>query len=149
MKKSGLADSPFFTQPPTPAAGAPTPKRTTRLSPPKVVKSQKKNNPPVKHESVTPRHHDTRRDTTIPRDHDGIIEGVRKAVKAFGKEAATYRFTAEEKKALADIIYTYQGQRIKTNGNEITRIALNFLVRDYEANGERSILHKVIQALNA
>ena len=51
---------------------------------------------------MTPRYHDT----TVPRYHAtkqpkvyGVaIEPVRKAVKEFGKEAATHRFTEAEKK---------------------------------------------------
>ena len=77
-----------------------------------------------------------------------MIEVVRKAVREFGKEAATHRFTLDEKKAIADIIYSYKGQRIKTSENEIARIAVNFIVSDYEQYGEHSVLHKVIQALH-
>ena len=83
-----------------------------------------------------------------PRAHETLIEAVRKAVREFGKEAATYRFTLEEKQALADLIYRYKGQRIKTSENEIARIAVNFIVRDYEAQGEQSVLHQVLQALH-
>ena len=97
---------------------------------------------------MTPRHHDTSRDTTLPRYHDAMVEVVRKSVKEFGKEAATHRFTLEEKKAVADIIYAYKGRSIKTSENEIARIAINFVINDYEENGENSILHKVLDALN-
>src|SRR5262249_49771872 len=61
-------------------------------------------------------HHDTTVDTKQPRNHDTmqpsyqseIIETVRKALVQVGKEAATYRFTREEKKALGDIVYTFK-----------------------------------------
>ena len=59
------------------------------------------------------------------------------------------RLTQEEKSQVNDIEYTYQRQGIKTSGNEIGRIALNFLLADYKANGEQSILAKVIEALKA
>src|SRR5437764_4589729 len=49
-----------------------------------------------------------------------IFEGVRKAVKQIGKEAATHRFTLEEKNELADIEYTYKRQGIRTSENEST-----------------------------
>jgi hypothetical protein len=42
----------------------------------------------------------------ISLDQDIITESIRKAVRHLGKEAATYRFTQEEKKALADIVYS-------------------------------------------
>jgi hypothetical protein len=87
-------------------------------------------------------------DTTIPLSQNEIIEIIRKAVKHLGKEAATYRFTLEEKKALSDIVYSYKGSGIRTSENELTRIAINFLVEDYRNNGENSILAKVIERLN-
>ena len=149
-KKGGLADSPFFS--------SPQPQADIPLRPQKV-KSKPKSKPtsrittaskptmPSNHDTVIPRHHDTALDTMPPRYHDAIIEIVRKAVKEFGKEAATYRFTVEEKKALRNIIYAYGGQNIKTSENEIARIAINFMVTDYEENGENSVLHKVMLAL--
>jgi hypothetical protein len=93
---------------------------------------------------MSPRHHDT----VIPRYHDTIIEIIRAAVKQFGKEAATHRWTPEEKRAVANIIYTYKTQGIRTNENEIARIAVNYVVADFEANGENSILDQVLKALN-
>jgi len=92
------------------------------------------------HDPMPPRHHDT----VIP----PLIETVRKAVKQIGKEAATHRFTPEEKQALADILYTYGRRGYKTSENEIARIAINWLVLDYKENGEESVLAKVIQALH-
>ena len=72
--------------------------------------------------TVTPR----RRDTTTPNNETSdtasnrgtepkinnedisvtTMETIRKAVKQFGKEAATHRFTIQEKNVLADIVYT-------------------------------------------
>ncbi|MHA2231285.1 MAG: hypothetical protein ACXAB4_02215 [Candidatus Hodarchaeales archaeon] len=86
-------------------------------------------------------------DTTIPRYHD-TIEIIRKAVKDYGKEAATHRFTQDEKKAIAEIIFNFNGMDIKTSENEITRIAVNFVIRDYKENGNKSILAMVLNALN-
>ncbi len=61
-------------------------------------------------DTVIPRHHDTMQpsnhDTTIPEQEEDMLEIVRKAVKQIGKEAATYRFTVEEKQMLRDIKYT-------------------------------------------
>ena len=50
-----------------------------------------------------------------------MLEEVRKAARQIGKEAATHRFTAIEKRQLADSVYTYARQGIKTSENEITR----------------------------
>jgi len=108
-------------------------------------------------DTVIPRHHDTKHDTTVSINHDtmtsmdeeDILETVRKAVKQVGKEAATQRLTLEEKQALADIEYSYKRQGMKTSGNEIMRIATNYIVKDYQKNGERSVLAQVLRKLNS
>ena len=103
-------------------------------------------------DTTTPRYHDTTvsryHDTTIPHIHGVTIDTVRKAVKEFGKEAATHRFTEAEKKGVADLIYTYKNQGIKTSENEIARISINFVMEDFRVNGENSVLYKIIKALN-
>ena len=96
---------------------------------------------------------DTKRDAAIPR-YRGIttpamVKRIRKAVRQLGKEAATHRFTREEKDAIARIVFTYGQQGVKTCENEITRIGLNWLMEDYQANGKGSVLHKVLAALQA
>jgi hypothetical protein len=78
----------------------------------------------------------------------GIVETLRKAVKFVGKEAFFGRFTPEEKRMLADAAYTYKRRGFKTSENEITRIAVNFILQDQQANGENSILEQVLKALN-
>ena len=104
-------------------------------------------------DTMIPRHHDTtvsrNHDTTTPQHDIDIFEVVRKAVKQIGKEAATHRFTLEEKNLLADIEYTYKRRGIKTSENEITRIAINYLIEEYRQNGEESILAKILKRLNS
>jgi hypothetical protein len=79
-----------------------------------------------------------------------IIEIIRKIVKTPAKEEVLYvRLTKEEKQQLGDIEYTYDRQDIDTSANELGRIAVNFLIEDYKANGENSILAKVLTALHA
>jgi hypothetical protein len=79
-----------------------------------------------------------------------IIETIRKIVKNPAKEEVLYiRVTKEEKNQLGDIEYTYDRQDIETSANELGRIAVNFLIADYKANGEHSILAKVLTALHA
>ena len=149
MKKSGLADSPFFSMPEKQkVASAPlSDKPLDKKAPSKEIERIRKpkgTTTPSNRDTTTPRNHDT----TVSRYHDTIIEVVRKAVKELGKEAATHRFTLKEKKAIASIIYTYKSRSIKTSENEIARIAINFVVEDYHENGKTSILHKVLKALN-
>ena len=100
---------------------------------------------PRHHATNQPRHHAT----MTPLAQSDIIESVRKSVKQIGKEAATHRFTLEEKNLLTDIEYTYKRQGIRTSENEITRIAINFFIEDYRHNGEQSILAKILKALNS
>ncbi len=89
------------------------------------------------------------RDTMASRYHGEAVETIRRAVRVVGKEAATYRFSPEEKARMADLIYTYKRQGIRTSENEVSRIALNFIFQDYEENGEGSVLAKVLEALNS
>src|SRR5947209_5482554 len=102
---------------------------------------------------MIPRYHDTvipsTHDTIVTPPQDDVIEIVRKAVKQIGKEAATQRLTLEEKQALADIEYRYKRQGLRTSGNEITRIAINYVIDDYRKNGENSLLAKVLKRLNS
>lgn len=113
-------------------------KKTASPTPPKEPKEEER-------DTTTPRH----RDTTQPSYQDATIETIRGAVKQLGKEAATHRFTQKEKKDLADIVYRYKGEGIRTSENEITRISINFLVEDYQRNGKDSILARVLERLNA
>ena len=156
MKKSGLADSPFF------APSQPNTVSTTPLvsTPPAQIELEKKIEiaknekieQAINHDTMTPRNRDTTvsryHETKQPQVHGVAIELVRKAVKEFGKEAATHRFTTAEKKDVADLIYTYKNTGIRTSENEVTRIAVNFIIEDYKENGENSILHKILEALN-
>jgi hypothetical protein len=78
-----------------------------------------------------------------------LIETIRRTVKKSGKEVSFVRLSQTEKDLLADIVYTYKRQGMKTTENEINRIAINFLLEDYKRNGEESMLAKVIEALLA
>lgn len=110
--------------------------------------ASKKPRRPSNRDTTTPRNHAIMTSSMTSRHHDTMIEIVRKSVKVFGKEPSTHRLTPEEKKAIIDIVYAYKSTGIKTSENEIARIAIDFLVNDYKENGENSILHKVLKALN-
>lgn len=88
-------------------------------------------------------------DTVIPRNHDTtLLEEVRKATKEFGKEAATHRFTQEEKRAITEIIYHYKQEGIRTSENEIVRIATNWLIQDHRKEKSASFLDKALNAIH-
>jgi hypothetical protein len=86
--------------------------------------------------------------TVIPQDQGTIHEEIRKAMKVYGKEAATHRFTSAEKAAMAEIIFAYTQKGIRTNENEITRIAINFIIKDYRLNKKKSTLHNILKLIN-
>lgn len=156
MKKSGLADSPFFTQahqtqPTPPSPEPPTVERKVRAISDQQSRLKPRTQPddqvmtkPFNRETEQP----SNRETMVSRYHDTIIEAIRIAVKRPGKEAATHRFTMEEKKALSDIIYAYKNQGIKTSEIEITRIAVNHILRDHKEGGRNSLLDKVLRLLH-
>ncbi|MDQ2784760.1 MAG: hypothetical protein M3Y58_07135 [Chloroflexota bacterium] len=130
------------TPPPT---EQPTQERDAPLEETAPREMPKARQPPRRKEPNTP----SNRDTMVSRHHGETVETIRRAVRVVGKEAATYRFSPEEKARMADLIYTYKRQGIRTSENEVSRIALNFIFQDYEQNGEGSVLAKVLEALNS
>ena len=86
--------------------------------------------------------------TMQPDKQDDVVEYIRQAVRQIGKEAGTYRITREEKKALMEICYSFRLGGIRTSENEITRIAINYLIRDHKSNPKDSILERVIEAIH-
>jgi len=78
-----------------------------------------------------------------------VIEHIRKTVKVFGKEVSYVRLTVAEKQRLTDLVYAYKRKGMKVAENEINRIAVNLMLEDYSANGPRSVLARVIEALLA
>ena len=149
-----LADSPFFEKTPTPLLAE---KEIDKEIEPKVKKQkQGRAEEPIKRDTATPLYHDSTQASNNASMHasnhslieESIIETIRKAVKDVGKDSATYRFTPEEKKALLELSFSYKMQGYKTSENELTRIAINFILEDHKQNGQNSILRKVLEALN-
>jgi len=87
--------------------------------------------------------------TATSSDQADLIELIRKNVKPVGKEAAFCRFTPEEKSALGDIIYIYKRNGVRTSENEVVRVAVNWLIENYHADGQHSVLAQVLERLNA
>ena len=83
---------------------------------------------------------------------DGLaetVEAIRKVVKVTGREVSFVRLSQHEKDQLADIVYMYKRRGRKTTETEINRIAVNFILEDFRANGEASVLARVLEALQA
>ena len=115
MKKSGLADSPLFVTPLLTDTIDIKKKKHTKIGDLKDLGK-----------TTCPPHNEI----TEPLAHDTTVEVIRKAVKKIGKEAATHRFSQDEKKAISIIVYNYKNRNIRTCENEITRVAINFIIYD-------------------
>ena len=132
-----LADSPFFVKPIV--------KKEERIRKPKQDES---GNKASLSESMQVSNNASMHASNQPLTQETIIETIRKAVKDVGKDSATYRFTPEEKKALLELGFSYKMLGYKTSENELTRIAINFLLEDHRQNGKNSVLQRVLDALN-
>jgi len=112
-----------------------------------TVSANQETLPPRQSETENPRHpalsEYARGGTMTPT----MLKPLRQAVRQIGKEAATYRFTREEKDKLAETIYAQGRAGIRTCENEIVRIAVNWLIADQQARGESSVLAQALKAL--
>lgn len=122
------------------ASGKGTKREEQSVEAPRPAAGQSEASEGRKAEGMIPRY----RESSAP----GMVQRLRKAVKQLGKEAATYRFTEEEKEALADVVYRYGRQKYRTSENEIVRIGINWLLEEHRAKGEESVLHQVLEALH-
>lgn len=129
-----LKDSSFFKpSTPLPVVSSPTPKKVIAIKTPQK-QAQK---PPSEVTSYN--------DSELA----SMLERIRKTVKDQGNKVSFARITDEEKNKLMDIIYTYKRLGIKTTENEVVRIAINYLIEDYQANGKTSVLATVLDMLRA
>ena len=122
MKKTGLADSPLF---------------QNSGSIKKSGDSSEKKEPPSKHDSKP------------SCNHDAMIADIAKAIREIGKEVCTYRLTEKEKTALVEIIYHYRMKKYRLSENEIARIAINFIIQDFNSNKKDCILSRIIELQKA
>lgn len=76
--------------------------------------------------------------------HASVLAKISKTVREIGKEVSYTRLTQEEKRRVLDIIYSFKSDGVKTTENELMRIALNFLLEDYDLQKKGSILHKIL-----
>jgi hypothetical protein len=133
--------------------------RSTRPQPTPATESAAPEPPPAAQPTDRPSRQVRPRKSTVPRQParsqaagesgDDIVQRIRKVVKTQGKEVSFIRLTAQEKGQLADIVYTYKRQGRRTTENEVSRIAVNYLLEDYRVNGSVSMLARVLDALQA
>jgi hypothetical protein len=91
--------------------------------------------------------------SSIANKPNDFIDAIRRTVKQVGKEALFVRLSAHEKRQISSLVYTfneiYRGEGRKTSENEVSRVGLNWLLEDYQASGEHSVLARVLASLNA
>jgi hypothetical protein len=75
------------------------------------------------------------------------LTAIRKTVRVPGREVTYVRLSSEEKARLFEVVSTYKLQGHKITETEISRIAVNFILEDYRAHGEQSILAQALVAL--
>ena len=78
---------------------------------------------------------------------DVVIESLRKAVKPLGDRVSYVRLTDAEKDRLQEVVTTLSQQGLKTTENEVSRIAIAYLLTDHDRNGRNSIVARVVEAL--
>ena len=82
-----------------------------------------------------------------------LVKTIRKSVRQVGKEVLFVRLSPDEKNTVGSIVYAfyemYRGDGFKTSENEIGRIAVNYLLENYQDNQNNSILAQVLAALKA
>jgi len=92
--------------------------------------------------------HDSTHDLILSQLQPDMVKTIRKAVRVRGNEQSIHRLTREEKRALKELVYNYDVAGTKTSENEITRIAINYLIIDHKQRGQESVLAQVLTAMN-
>lgn len=137
------------------AASKPEPNKevVAEVSTPAPVKTEPDTqvgiNPPSYHSTVIPTFDNAKGLSSIAAIH--------KAMREAPSAPASYRFSSTEKKRLEVIIFELkmrgiaspEAREIRTNENEIVRIALNALLNDYQASGDKSTLVKALESLRS
>lgn len=95
--------------------------------------------------------------TNIPTTDEGIIEIIHKAMRQSPSAAASYRLSPMEKKRLEVALFNLKMRSthspelddIKTNENEVVRIAVNYVLNDLDRSGNESVLVRALTSLRA
>ena len=153
LQESGIRNelqgaSLYFTRPPETVSSSQVNKqdpKTTVSEYPKNLIDQKEGDSGSLHASMQASKHVSK--------PDDLIETVRKTVKQVGKEQLFVRLTPAEKDQLRAAVHTlnevYRRAGRKTSENEVSRIAIKYLLEDYRRHGDASILAITQAALHA
>lgn len=77
---------------------------------------------------------------------DALIDLIRRSLIQGNKEVASYRLSASEKDGLADVLYSLKKRGLKSSEIEVARIAINWLLNDYNSKDDESILIRVLES---
>lgn len=77
------------------------------------------------------------------------VDALQQSLKTIGKEIYYVRITPEEKAKIEDVLHALKRRGMRTSANELGRVALNQLLADYEAQGEESLLVRVLSRMRA
>lgn len=86
--------------------------------------------------------------SVVPTDTDDYANTIRKAIRWPGKEGANLRLTKDEIDGLKSVIRHFEDKGFYTDRTQLTRIALNYALHDFEKNGDNSILAEVMDRIN-
>lgn len=111
--------------------------------------SKPKAEEPIHQDTKVSRYQDTTTEAKTGTNSEHDVERIRKAVKQLGKESATLRLTDLEKGAVWDILVDMRRKGIRTTETEIIRIALNYILNDYEKDSDASIVVQALESLNS
>jgi hypothetical protein len=138
--KSGLADSPFFQASPQPIQEPKVDVDSTQTKPEKVAGNG---------DVTTPRRRDTmasrRHDATTPKKFAVDEQKLAETLKEVGRERTSLRMTEDEKAGVAQIVYNLRAEGVKLSENDVFRVALNFVLEDYEFNTPNSLIESVLK----
>ena len=77
------------------------------------------------------------------------MEMIRRVVKEPGREVTYVRLSPEEKAQLSDVVYAFKRRGQKITETEISRLAVNYILADYNEYGEESLLARLAASLRA
>lgn len=95
--------------------------------------------------------------TIAPSHQSDIVAVIHKAMRQPPAAGTNYRLSTMEKKRLDVIVFQLKTRDIaspddadlKTNINEVLRIAVNSLLIDYDNNGDNSVLVETLKSLRS
>lgn len=77
-----------------------------------------------------------------------FADSVRRAIKWPGKESAPLRITRPELDRLKAAVRYFEDKGYLTDRTQLIRVALNYMLDDFEHNGDKSFLAEILDRIN-